>query len=574
MSNSEKEPPRRRSKRSLNPSPEGGAKDQRGADRVAVSSLREPPLSSPLSDHLRSLRTAPFLFVGSGFSRRYLKLETWTGLLRQLAGYTGKPYGYFVTRGNSSPPRIASEIAEALHDIWWEQDQFEASRAEFADAVRTRESPFKVEVAKIVREGLTNLPTTGLLANELELLREAVIDGVITTNFDGLLETLFPEYRVFVGQDQLLFSDPQGVGEIYKIHGSWTSPDSLVLTESDFSEFRERNPYLAATLLTVFVEHPIVFLGYSMNDSHIIEILMSIARILTTQNMPRLADRLIFVHVDTGVSTVEWVRTVIAVDGAAVPVISMTVPHYQEVFRVLAEQRRKFPARLLRQLKEHIYGLVLENEPTTRLFVQDIDAPVLPEGLDVVFGVGLEHRLTHRGYVGLSRRDLLIDALRPVSAYEPMPVVTEALPAILKGSGNVPIFRYLREAGLLDDDGALRDASSVHPSIAQRAARGSTRFMTLPSAHARAQRVLTECGGSFEQLAEHYPEDEVVQFAALIPEEDFPTDQVLRYLGEHLSIFDSIYGSYWAKLVCLCDFYRYARIDARSSRRARATPSA
>jgi hypothetical protein len=90
---------------------------------------------------------------------------------------------------------------------------------------------------------------------------------------DLLLEDIFPDFEVFVSQDELLFSSSQGIGEIYKIHGCCSKPNSLVATKEDYERFDERNPYLAAKLLTVFAEHPIIFLGYSLNDRNISSIL-------------------------------------------------------------------------------------------------------------------------------------------------------------------------------------------------------------------------------------------------------------------------------------------------------------
>lgn len=81
------------------------------------------------------------------------------------------------------------------------------------------------------------MPRASSKADELELLSRAVVGGVITTNYDGLIETLLPEYRTYVGQGELLtprLSRPRplrhpGGREIYKIQGSDSQPESLGL---------------------------------------------------------------------------------------------------------------------------------------------------------------------------------------------------------------------------------------------------------------------------------------------------------------------------------------------------------
>lgn len=345
-------------------------------------------LKSKILEHLRQFHTAPFLFVGSGIPRRYLGIDDWTGLLRRMSALTDRPFEYYRASGDGKEPQIATEIAKDLHPKWWDADQFAGSREAFKADAKNRESALKIEIAKYIEqksESITEMPD---LQKELETLRNATIDGIITTNWDLLLEGLFPDYKKFVGQEELLFSSPQSVGEIYKIHGCCTAPNSLIITADDYKSFKARNPYLAAKLLTIFVEHPIIFLGYSLSDPNVSQILGSIASCLTNTNIDQLRDRLILVHWEPNRDEFQISDTNIITCGFNIPVKVVRVSEFTPIFEALCEIPRKFPARMLRRLKQHVYNLVQDNDPDNHLYVADIDDESDISRLDVVFGVG------------------------------------------------------------------------------------------------------------------------------------------------------------------------------------------
>jgi SIR2-like domain len=518
-----------------------------------------------LRGQLAKSRAAPFLFVGAGLSRRYLDLDDWESLLRRLAQPTGKPFDYYFASADGDFPSIATLVAEDLHDMWWIEDRFASSRKRFEGKLKTSSSALKAEASIYLSDSLTALPTSGPLAEELELLKKVVVDGAITTNFDPLLEHLFPDFRVFVGQEQLLFEDPQGVGEIYKIHGSHEALDSLVLTRADYDAFHGRNPYLAAKLMTIFVEHPIVFLGYSLTDRNVASILGSIASCLNTkERIERLTDRLIFVQWDKTASQPSMAQSVIPVDGNPIPVMTVTVADYLNVFSVLGDLRRRFPAKLLRQLKEQVYELVLEGDPKDRLYVLPLEPGADAREVELVFGVGAIQKV--RSYVGLSRDDLVDDVIGDGTGLNDLRVVQEALPSILSHPGNVPVFKYLRASGLLDDQGKLIDPNTVASKVAKVVANREER-LGLNKSYQKAAKKCVETHKTLQGLVAAELWYHVLNFIPALDKARLDLDELRQFLVNSEPGRQDQYRSQWVKMVCLYDWLRYGREVRRMRRR-------
>lgn len=416
-------------------------------------------LRDELHAHLSRFVTAPFLFVGSGMSRRYIDSETWEGLLSRFAHQMGKPYARYSSAANGDYAAIASALGEDFFNHWWDDPRYEVSRIEYPRPVR-RSSPLKIEIASHVEDLMNNLPTSGPTANEIELLKKSVLQGIITTNYDPVLEKLFPQFEVFTGQEELMFSDPVGVGEIYKIHGSYKKPESLILTSEDYEGFEKKNPYLAAKLLTIFVEHPVLFLGYSLSDPNIRQILTNIASILTQENISKLQDRLIFVQWDPTVTSPRMTQTVFPVDALSLPIHQISVSSYEEIFEALSSLKERLPPSFLRRWQKQITELVRTSDPQEKTFVRDIGDAANINDWEIVIGVGLQRQLElqAQGIVGQDRYDLLRDIVIPHlpenHGASMKLLVSSVLPKFLYGPTNTPIYKYLRASGYLAPDGS------------------------------------------------------------------------------------------------------------------------
>lgn len=510
-----------------------------------------------LTEHLRH-RSSPVLFIGSGLTRRYAEAENWEGLLRHFAEMTPRPYDYYRTQAEGNLPAIATAIAQPFYDIWWDDEKFKASQEKYAANLAGRESPLKVEVA-IHLTGLANkLPTTGPLASELDLLRKAVVDAVITTNYDDVLPALFPDFRPFIGQDGLLFANPQSVGELYQIHGSVTEPDSLVLTAADYQRFEDRNAYLAAKLMTIFVEHPVIFLGYSLSDPNVCSILQSITGCLTQDKISQLRDQLIFIEWAPGAEPSIGPGNFV-IDSSVLPILQIKVPDFTAVFTALTELHRSFSAKLLRRLKEQIYELVLTDDPHHRLVVADIDDTTDDRDLNVVFGVGIHAKFGAQGYVGLTRDHFIDDILGDRASYEAREVVERTLPRILPTCGYVPVHKYLRAIDALDKTGEIKESANVSDKIKKMADKIREGMPASADIARKAPAILADVKSITDLEAKHGV-DGVLKYGTCMPADKVDPHQLREFLNANPKLRDASWkGTVYFKLVCFLDWLENGR---------------
>jgi hypothetical protein len=250
---------------------------------------------------------------------------------------------------------------------------------------------------------------------------------VLTTNYDSFIEDAFPSYTKYIGQEELLFSTLHGISEIYKIHGCCTKPESVIINEADYADFAEKNAYLAAKILTIFLEHPIVFIGYSINDTNIENILKSIVKCLSTENLEKIRERLIFIEraKDGAVEEVSAYSKAFE-GGKSIEMTRVRLKSYETLYQALLENQAKYNAPMLRRLKQDIYELVLTNKPTGRIRTVNLEDEKL-EDVEVVIGVGVHADFGQKGYAGLTAEELYADVVLDNRDFDAESIIWKAL---------------------------------------------------------------------------------------------------------------------------------------------------
>lgn len=405
---------------------------------------------SRLESLLGRTESLPYLFVGSGFSRRYLQLPDWEGLLKHFAEIclpdNQLAYMTFqhIAGTESDLPKIAQVIESKFNDNWYNEITRQP-QAEIDAVKRANTSPFKCKVS-IYLNNFKNLPSQGLFADELALFNRIAkhsISGIITTNYDCLLERLLPDYGVYCCQDDLLFSPLQDVYEIYKIHGSITKPSTIVLTQKDYEIQEKKTAYLAAKLLTIFVEHPIVFLGYSVKDSDIKNILFAISECLSEEQLDKLKNRMFFVNWQEGKKDCDIGELLYPFEnGKYLPMTQLTVGDYKTVFSVIAKKQSQYELSVLRRLKRDVYKVVLNNEEGAEKYIKVINLEGSENSnIKKVAGVS---RNDEQEYSLPDKDELYFDIVLDNKHYDAKSLIERSMETLLKhNSKSLPIFKYL-----------------------------------------------------------------------------------------------------------------------------------
>ena len=388
----------------------------------------------------------PFLFVGSGISKRYLNTEKWDELLKVFCTeFSGNDFQYNIYANEvdakdyyGMQPAIANLLEKDYSRAVLSKEKYNSFRTAHKQELLNNVSALKIAISQHLANPV--LPENNPELDLLKKLAKRSISGIITTNYDTLLETLFPNFDTYVGQEELLFSDITGIGEIYKIHGSVTDAKTLVLTSYDYEVFERKASYLIAKMLTIFLEYPIIFLGYSLNDRNIRNIFSTISDCLSQDKLDKLKDRLIFVEYSSVESISEFLMHFDNDNNVRMHQISTS--NFSKIYEAILENKSKYSPSVLRYLRKDIYELANSSKPTERIVATGFEnLDDISQADQFILGVGV----AKNGHV-IKAEQLYEDLVFDNQHFNPDLVVEEYLPELLKNnSGGLPMYNYLKD---------------------------------------------------------------------------------------------------------------------------------
>lgn len=362
-----------------------------------------------IEEIFNGFETTPYLFIGSGLSRRYYGLPNWSGLLEHFCAKVSNDnfkFPQLLIETSRDYAKIGQRINDEYNKKWFEDPTIRSGCQFVDDQVQNMCSPFKAEIAWFIKNQTEFKQEFNAEIEALKRVLQKNVSGVVTTNYDKLIENIAPKYNVYSSQNELITSKLYGIGELYKIHGDIDSPSTIVITENDYNDFESKYKYLAAKLLTIFSEFPVVFIGYSLSDQNIRKILQEMSICYPDDNLRDLASRLVIVSYKKDVKFNSFIKEI---DFGANQ-ISMTVietDDFLQIYNELEKIKSGYPVHILRKFQMELYEYVVTGQQKERCYVEPYDESISEESIIFSIGIGKNEN----GLVGVSVSDWYYDVL-------------------------------------------------------------------------------------------------------------------------------------------------------------------
>src|SRR5690606_11805681 len=115
--------------------------------------------------------------------------------------------------------------------------------------------------------------------------------------------------------------------------------------------------------------------------------------------------------------------------------------------------------------KSAVYDLVKINKTTSTMLVGDLESLEDDTNIEFVIGVGVASQYSENGYIGISNHDIFHDVVFNDKNWDCNKVINDVIPKLYKGNIYLPLYKYLREQGELDDRGKLIDESRYSEKV-------------------------------------------------------------------------------------------------------------
>lgn len=150
--------------------------------------------------------------------------------------------------------------------------------------------------------------------------------------------------------------------------------------------------------MTIFMEYPIIFMGYSISDPNIQGILGDIVECLPPEKVEVLKKRFVFLDYQPDYKDCEVSTHSLVIKGKVIEMTKVVLSDFGILYDVLSIKKAALPVKLLRRFKDELYTFALTQQPGPTMQVAALDDGRIDENM-----LALSIGLASTGVYGLAR---------------------------------------------------------------------------------------------------------------------------------------------------------------------------
>lgn len=306
--------------------------------------------------------------------------------------------------------------------------------------------------------------------------------------------------------------------------------------------------------MTIFMEYPIIYIGYSLTDQDIQKILNDILLCLPKDKADRLQERFVFVDYKPDMTGYTVSSYAMAIGSQIFSMTRLALSDFGILYDALAAKQASVPVKLLRRFKEEMYTYVVTSKPGPLMKVGQIDDKNIDENC-LAISIGVSNT-GERGLQSIVHdnewyRSIIMDDLTDFTADQ---LLKYAYPELRKvNRGDLPVYRYLYQA------------QEDYPQI-----RGEIKhsFDDLTTATNKRNRKSTDIYSSLQELWESLKDNPPKAYRVMcwLPEEKMDADYLGRILqnlftkdSDALNRFNGETRSNLKRLIRIYDYLKWGK---------------
>lgn len=432
-----------------------------------------------------SSKRMPVLFIGSGLSKRYLyNYPDWNELLDlsyekiNKDSFQLQKYKDQFNRQGLTPFEINTHLATIIEDEFnaaFFDRKIKLDNVKNPAWVKRGISPYKMFLSRYFKK--MKLYKSEITDRELVQLRALrnKISAVITTNYDLFLEEhiFSSDFKVFVHQNELFSSDSYNIAEIYKIHGSASDANSIIINAKDYNDFAQSRKLIIAKMLTLFAESPIVFLGYSFTDENIQTIIGEFLGCLTQAELRNIDEHFVFISYKKGEKELREIkRTITTKKNVEIPITEVQTDNFYKVYEILNQITPGIAPSRIRETRKLVKTIVdqsvINNQANSVIVgIDDLsDASLSSRPLAIAIGYR-DNILNKFGYGLLADTIIFEDILFDNKHFDANEMCLSRFQSI-SSTRLLPVHKYIRQATVdISPNTKLVKYAKLHDSLAK-----------------------------------------------------------------------------------------------------------